>query len=727
MEIYESRFDRESTLYSQNFFPRTLDLTETSPDKVRHYFSTCFSETFDRYESLFECLANEEAFYKKPISLRHPLIFYFGHTATFFINKLLLARLLSARINPHFESLFSVGVDEMSWDDLNDDNYLWPTPSEVKKYRDQVRHCVLDLIANAPLELPINWNNPWWALVMGIEHERIHLETSSVLIRQHQLKFVKSSPNWPSYPIAITFEDSVENSLVNVPTQKITLGKKFNDFTYGWDNEYGQEEFTVESFSAAKMLVSNAEYLAFVEADGYTNSLYWCEEGNSWRLFTQHKHPIFWLKNSEGSYSLRLMTKVVPMQWNWPVEVNQLEASAFCVWKTHRENKRDSPYRLPSENQWYALAKYTELDEVGEKISDSNLHLDYWASSCPVNFFSQGDFFDVRGNVWQWTTTPIYPLNGFQTHPLYDDFTTPTFDDRHVLLKGGSWISTGNEARLSARYAFRRHFFQHAGFRYIQGGKGTDSMKSHYETDKLLAEYAEFHYGDNYFGVENFSKALVDYFIKIAAPYLTQLQRPLQCLDIGCASGRASFELAKYFDSVIGIDFSARFIQQGVLLKDSGVLRYAITSEGELVNYKTRTLKELSLEETKERVNFFQGDACNLKSQFKNYDAVFAANLIDRLYDPSKFLSEISDRINSGGLLFIASPYTWLEEHTPRDKWLGGYKKDGETFTTRDGLLEVLKNSFDLINEPHEIPFVIKETARKFQHSLADVTIWRKK
>ena len=80
---------------------------------------------------------------------------------------------------------------------------------------------------------------------------------------------------------------------------------------------------------------------------------------------------------------------------------------------------------------------------------------------------------DIVGNVWQWTRTPIMPLKGFEIHPLYDDFSVPTFDGRHNLMKGGSWISTGNEALASARYAFRRHFFQHAGFRTVIEEPGT--------------------------------------------------------------------------------------------------------------------------------------------------------------------------------------------------------------------------------------------------------------
>ena len=72
-----------------------------------------------------------------------------------------------------------------------------------------------------------------------------------------------------------------------------------------------------------------------------------------------------------------------------------------------------------------------------------------------------------------------------------------------------------------------------------------------------------------------------------------------------------------------------------------------------------------------EYAEFRFGDACNLKPQFSGYDLVLAANLIDRLYRPRRFLDSIHERINDGGLLIIASPYTWLEEHTPKEEWIG--------------------------------------------------------
>ncbi|MBP7469085.1 MAG: DinB family protein, partial [Thauera sp.] len=171
-------------------------LAGTDVEAKRAELLQYFHATFDRYESLFEVLASDEAYFRKPISLRHPLIFYLGHTATFFINKFLLAGLIEQRIDPRLESMFAVGVDEMSWDDLDDTRYDWPTLAEVAAYRDKVRAVVDRVIRDTPFTLPIDWKDPFWAVVMGIEHERIHLETSSVLMRQHALHYVKPHPAW---------------------------------------------------------------------------------------------------------------------------------------------------------------------------------------------------------------------------------------------------------------------------------------------------------------------------------------------------------------------------------------------------------------------------------------------------------------------------------------------------------------------------------------------------
>ena len=116
--------------------------------------------------------------------------------------------------------------------------------------------------------------------------------------------------------------------------------------------------------------------------------------------------------------------------------------------------------------------------------------------------------------------------------------------------------------------------------------------------------------------------------------------------------------------------------------------------EGEVVSYHEARLTEQGLDRVAERVEFFQGDATNLKPQFTGYDLILAANLIDRLYDPKKFLETIHERLNLGGVLVISSPYTWLEEFTKKQNWLGGIRRAGEPYMTLDALRDLLAPTF---------------------------------
>ena len=76
--------------------------------------------------------------------------------------------------------------------------------------------------------------------------------------------------------------------------------------------------------------------------------------------------------------------------------------------------------------------------------------------------------------------------------------------------------------------------------------------------------------------------------------------------------------------------------------------------------------------------------------------------------------------------LVLTSPYTWLEEYTPKTKWLGGIREAGEPLTTLAGLERALAPHFDLLHR-EDVPFVIRETARKHQHTIAEMTIWKKR
>jgi 5-histidylcysteine sulfoxide synthase/putative 4-mercaptohistidine N1-methyltranferase len=688
--------------------------SEQKRKEIKRYFQ----HYYKRYESLFRIVTDESAYYQKADPLRHPIIFYYGHTATFFINKFKLAKIIDERIDPRLESIFAVGVDEMSWDDLNEAHYDWPTLAETQAYRDEVYKRVSTLIDSLPLELPITDDSPWWVILMGIAHENIHLETSSVLIRQLAFESVQENREWKECE---SYADAPKNRLLDVSAGTVILGKNKDARLFGWDNEYGDHQAHIPAFKAAKYLTSNAEFLDFVEDAGYSNDTFWCEEGKAWKAYTQAEHPMFWHKTESG-YRLRTLSREIDLPMNWPVEVNLLEAAAFCKWKSQKEGMNIT---LPTEDEYIRLRdeskvlSYLEWTAKGETIA--NINLEGFASCVPVDTYNHGDFYDVIGNVWQWSRTPIYPFEGFKVHPIYDDFSVPTFDGEHDIINGGSWISCGNLATQKSRYGFRRHFYQHAGFRYIQSTYEERVTTNMYNTDSIISQYCHFGWGENTLGVENYPARCA----RIALE--TMIDKPKRkAFDIGCAIGRSSFELARGFDEVIGVDFSARFIQEAQRLKENGVLRYTMPTEGELENFYEVKLSDFDLEEERNKVTFWQADACNLKPIYKDFDLIFAGNLIDRLYDPKKFLDSLASRMNDRGMLILTSPYTWQEESTPKEKWIGGYKRDGENITTLDGLKEILGRDFELI-DTKDVPFVIQETARKHQYTIAQMTIWQKR
>ncbi len=688
--------------------------SEVKREELKRYFQFCFK----RYESLFRLVTDEEAYLTKADPLRHPIIFYYGHTATFFINKLKLAKIIDTRIDPHLESIFAVGVDEMSWDDLNEKHYDWPTLKETQAYRDKVYRLVSDLIDTLPLDLPIDWDSPWWVLLMGIEHENIHLETSSVLLRQLPLKWIREDAAWKECEIYGNFH---ENTLIEVESGSVLLGKNRDATLFGWDNEYGTHEAAIPTFKASKYLVSNGEFLTFVEEGGYQESDYWCEEGLAWLEFSKARSPLFW-QQKDAAYTLRTLSREIVLPLNWPVEVNALEAEAFCRWKSKKEGKN---IVLPTEDEYIRLRDFSKVSNylhwMEKGGTEGNIALDKYASPSPVDQYRQGDFYDVIGNVWQWSRTAIYPFEGFKVHPIYDDFTVPTFDGKHNIINGGSWVSCGNLATQKSRYGFRKHFYQHAGFRYVQSDYEETIMSNPYTTDSIISQYCHFSWGENRLGVKNYPSECA----RLALVYMQNKPRG-KAFDIGCAIGRSSFELAKAFDEVIGVDFSTRFIQEAQKMKENGALRYIIPTEGELEAFYEVKLRDFDLEDEAEKVSFWQADACNLKPIYKGFDLIFAGNLIDRLYDPKKFLDTMVDRLNDKGLLILTSPYTWQEESTAKEKWIGGYKHDGENVTTLQGLEEILGRDFILI-DTQDVPFVIQETARKHQHTISQMSVWEKK
>jgi len=743
---------------------RLLNL-EAGRDAIEHYFDNTWGLT----ESLFSALVSEEAYFLRPYhKSRHPLVFYYTHPVTFYINKLLVAGLISEPVNPHFEVLFETGVDEMSWDDLHEeDQTVWPSLQEVIAYRKTVYGIVKTLIQTHPaFAEPITIDSPAWALVMCFEHERIHLETSSVLMREMPAEHLRTPDNWPKVLLSDASQPHTQpeagvhypasNPMLSVESSHVRLGKPRDWPSFGWDNEYGEDRRECAAFSASQRLISNGEFYEFVASGGYLEDQHWSEDGLAWRRYRNTRWPSFWVQDGPvGSHRFKLRTtfSIEEMQWAWPVVANFYEAKAYCAWRSERDDV-EVPYRLLKESEHLAMrdpsmqdaklwssrsADTINIDRVmadeAELASDyevnNNLH---FGSEGPVDKFAPNahGFNDVFGNLWQWCEDAFHPLPEFQIHPYYVDFSAPCFDDKHQMILGGSFISTGDEASMWSRFHFRPHFFQHAGFRIVQSEDDRQKEQDRYETDALLNQYMLFHYGS---ALENRDAEIsgrvghptVQEFIPATVALVEKYtQQYGRVLDLGCAVGRASFELSKHFSEVIGLDYSQSFVDASMRMKEQNRVEYRRHESG---RHYTQLTAELDADVKRERVQFVQGDAGEINAaasasiSMQGFDAVLLSNLLCRLPDPKACLDQfVKDDtvLTKGGVLVIISPNSWMEPYTEAEHFI-----DADTNGGALAKLAKILDGFELVHED-DLPFMIREHRRKYEYVVSQVSVWRK-
>ena len=165
----------------------------------------------------------------------------------------------------------------------------------------------------------------------------------------------------------------------------------------------------------------------------------------------------------------------------------------------------------------------------------------------------------------------------------------------------------------------------------------------------MVDVYLNFHFGSNSLGVDNYPETCAKICIEKAKEKNLAKGR---ALDLGCAVGRTSIDLASYFSEVVGVDFASAFIKAA-----------------------EKNLNE-NYQDISSKVKFSVGDACNLNPGLGKFNLIFGGNLIDRLPDPAAFLTSIPNFLESKGVLILTSPYSWLEQFTPKDKWVGGYMEN---------------------------------------------------
>jgi iron(II)-dependent oxidoreductase len=411
-------------------------------------------------------IVREDSLYERPIPERHRIIFYLGHLEAFDWNLFRENGLGLQSSHPEFDKLFAFGIDPVDGGLPTDGPEDWPALEEVRRYHHRVREEIdsaLDAADSTANERP---GSPTFETLLhvAVEHRLMHAETLAYMF--HRLPVERKHPQKQ----AVFSMGQVEPRMVKVPAGEATLGltREVNG-QFGWDNEFETFRAQVPAFQIDKYMVANAEYLAFLEADGYNNPSFWTAEDWGWKEAQNIQHPAFWeLRGDKWFY--RAMFQEFPLIPDWPVYVSHAEASAFARW---------AKKSLPTEAQWHRAAYGTSQtveraypwgQSVPQQIR-GNFDFSRW-DPVPVNAFPANESsYEVAGQIgngWEWTSSVFEPFPNFEPFPFYPGYSANFFDGKHYVLKGGSSRTAASMLRRSFRNWFQPHYqYVYAGFRCV--------------------------------------------------------------------------------------------------------------------------------------------------------------------------------------------------------------------------------------------------------------------
>ncbi len=387
------------------------------------------------------------SYYVAPIPLRHPFVFYIGHIPAFSYRTLNRLGLKQGNLDPHFDVLFERGIDPDTVDEAKtlQTRNPWPTLDEVHAYAKRADDAVLAAIASARLEDP---NVP--ELVRGeavfniLEHEEMHHETLLYIVSRLPYENKHANGRRSIAPDA----PPLATGAVHIPAGTATLGADRDSIPFGWDIEFERTTVDVGAFSVDVNAVTNAEYLAFMDATEAPAPSFWTRRDGDW----------YWV----GQFEL------VPLPPQWPAYVTLREARAYAAWKGGRV-MTEPEYQRAAYGTPEGIERLQPWGDAAPTSAHGNFDFRRFDPE-PVGITAAGasawGIYDLVGNGWEWTDTEFAPLPGYRSMATYLPYSSDFFDGKHYVVKGASPVTSRNLVRRSFRNWYRDDYpYVYAKFR----------------------------------------------------------------------------------------------------------------------------------------------------------------------------------------------------------------------------------------------------------------------
>ncbi len=414
-----------------------MDQTVTSHLDIAKFYKKVRTQT----ESLCAPLEVED-FVVQPVVDVSPLKWHLGHMTWFFETFVLVPNLQGYRVfNEKFPYLFNsyyISAGDR-WTRANRGQLTRPTVDEIFKYRKYVDEQMVEYLSASELSEDVKR-----LVELGCNHEQQHQELFLYDIK----RILGDNPLFPEYLARdqVTNGSPKKMGWLSVEEGIYDIGFEGNGFHF--DNEEGKHKVFAHSYDISSALVSNEEYLAFIQEGGYQNHSLWLSEAWDWVNQNQINSPRYWHQEDGGEWWNYTLGGFKKVQGHEPVaHISYYEADAFARWKG---------CRLPTEFEWeIACGKYAN------------------EASPEANFLESGNFspvqtnsYDFFGNLWEWTSSSYAPYPYFKIAEGALGEYNGKFMINQMVLRGGSYGTPQSHIRKTYRNFFHPHLrWLFSGFR----------------------------------------------------------------------------------------------------------------------------------------------------------------------------------------------------------------------------------------------------------------------